>query len=271
MPNSITCRPAAVAGLFYPRDPATLGDEIRQLLSKARRPKLAGSLKGLIVPHAGYMYSGPVAASAYVLLEPLRKFIRRVVLVGPVHRVPIRGLALPPDRTFETPLGTIALDELAAGRLRALPQVSVNRAAHAMEHSIEVQLPFLQAVLDDFALVPLVVGDARTSEVAEALEKVWGGPETIIVASSDLSHYYSYSESRRIDQDTCDTITRLGPDLNHEQACGGTAINGLMKAAKSHSLSVRVLDLRNSGDTGGDRDRVVGYAAIALCGESGGR
>jgi len=263
----MSSRPPAVAGLFYPRDPVTLEAEVRQLLSKARRPKLAGPLKGLIVPHAGYMFSGPVAASAYVMLEPLRKQIRRVVLLGPVHRVPIRGLALPPDLSFETPLGTIAIDQLAAERLRALPYVSTHRAAHAMEHSIEVQLPFLQEVLDQFAVVPLVVGDARPSEVAEALEKVWGGPETIIVVSSDLSHYYSYSESRRIDQDTCDVIARLGTDLTHEQACGGTPINGLMRAAKRHQLSARVLDLRNSGDTCGERDRVVGYAAIALCGE----
>jgi len=269
MTHPLDSRPAAVAGLFYPRDPQELAHDVRDLLENAtgQRPPDTG-IKAIIVPHAGYIYSGPIAASAYALLKPKRDQIRRVVLLGPVHRVPIRGLALPTEASFATPLGTIAVDRIAAERLRALPQVSVSRAAHALEHSLEVQLPFLQEVLQDFTLVPLAVGDANSREVAEVLETVWGGPETLIVVSSDLSHYHSYADAQRRDRQTCDAITALRNELNHEQACGGTPINGLMEVARQHHLVPELLDLRNSGDTAGDRSRVVGYAAFAFT-ESG--
>lgn len=265
MPHTLESRPAAVAGLFYPRDPRELEHDVRAMLSAAsNRESPADKIKAIIVPHAGYIYSGPVAASAYALLKSQRDRIHRVVLLGPVHRVPIRGLALPADEAFATPLGTVAVDRITAERLRTLPQVSVSRAAHALEHSLEVQLPFLQEVLKTFTLVPLAVGDATTREVAEVLDLVWGGPETLIVVSSDLSHYHSYADAQQRDYDTCETIRQLGDRLNHEQACGGTPINGLMEIARRRHLAPELLDLRNSGDTAGDRGRVVGYAAFAF-------
>jgi len=270
MTPNLDIRPAAVAGMFYPREPQELARTVRTLLAvSAHRDIPTGAIKAVIVPHAGYIYSGPVAASAYALLAPQRTSIRRVVLLGPVHRVPVRGLALPAETVFTTPLGAVALDRLAIERLRALPQVSVSRAAHALEHSLEVQLPFLQQVLDEFTLVPLAVGDATAAEVAEVLETLWDGPETLIVVSSDLSHYHSYEEAQRLDRETCETIRELRSDVDHEQACGGTPINGLMEVARRRGLAPQLLDLRNSGDTAGDRARVVGYAAFAFT-ETGG-
>ncbi len=257
-----TIRPAAVAGMFYPGDRASLARDIQRLLDAASPSPLRP--KALIVPHAGYVYSGPVAASAYVLLKDLREVIRRVVLLGPVHRVWVQGLALPAVDAFETPLGRVYLDEAAMARLLQLPQVEVNEAAHAWEHSLEVHLPFLQTVLDDFTLVPLAVGGATPEQVAGALEQVWGGEETLIVVSSDLSHYLPYDQAKRIDQATVQAILDLRTDLVGEQACGAHPINGLMLAARRHHLTPHLLDLRNSGDTAGDKRQVVGYAAFAL-------
>jgi AmmeMemoRadiSam system protein B len=258
-------RPAAVEGLFYPAKAAGLAAELRSLLAAVPEGRAeSGRPKALIVPHAGYRYSGPVAASAYALLRALRGSVARVLLLGPVHRVPIRGLALPQARAFATPLGVVPIDEEAVDRIRGLRQVVVSRAAHSEEHSLEVQLPFLQEVLGAFALVPLAVGDASPEEVAEVIEALWGGPETLIVVSSDLSHYLPYDEARRIDAETCAAIGRLGRPLTHHEACGGTPINGLVLAARRHGLVPALLDLRNSGDTAGDRGRVVGYAAFAF-------
>ncbi len=257
-----TIRPAAVAGIFYPGDRRSLAADIKRML-KATRPAPLRP-KALIVPHAGYIYSGPVAASAYVLLKDLREVIRRVVLLGPVHRVWVQGLALPAADAFETPLGVVPLDEPAMARLLQLPQVEVNEAAHAWEHSLEVHLPFLQTMLDDFVLVPLAVGGATPEQVAEALELTWGGDETLIVVSSDLSHYLPYDQARHSDQTTVQAIMDLRSDLVGEQACGAHPINGLMLAARRHHLTPHLLDLRNSGDTAGDKRRVVGYAAFAL-------
>lgn len=265
-------RPPAVAGMFYPGESATLTREVKNLLSAARASPL--SPKALIVPHAGYIYSGPVAASAYAALVPLASVIRRVVLLGPTHRVPVRGLALPAAAAFSTPLGEIPIDAESAARLLKLPQVSVFEDAHAREHSLEVQLPFLQAVLRDFSLLPLAVGMASPEQVAEVLEAVWGGDETLIVVSSDLSHYLPYEKARKVDAVTAQAILHLEAGLDHEQACGATPINGLLLAARRHHLAPRLLDLRNSGDTAGSRDGVVGYAAFAFAragqpGESG--
>lgn len=267
---NVDARPAAVAGLFYPDNAATLRRDIHALLA-AVPPAiiLPHPPKALIVPHAGYIYSGPVAASAYAQLRPLRDRIRRVVMLGPVHRVPVRGLALPDVTAFSTPLGTVLLDRESVDRLRPLRQITISAAAHAMEHSIEVQLPFLQSVLDNFRLVPLAVGDATTEQVAEVIDTAWGGPETLIVVSSDLSHYLPYEHGRRVDIATCDAILHLRGELNHEQACGGTPINGLMQVARRRQLSPHLLDLRSSGDTAGDRARVVGYAALGFT-EGGG-
>jgi AmmeMemoRadiSam system protein B len=220
--------------------------------------------KAVIVPHAGYVYSGAIAASAYARLAPGGSAIRRVVLLGPTHRVAVRGLAVPTVRAFATPLGTVELDHPAVLAALALPQVVRSDAAHALEHSLEVQLPFLQAVLSNFAIVPFAVGDASPREVAEVIELLWGGPETLFVVSSDLSHYHRYADARAIDRATADAIERLAPQLEHEQACGATPINGLLLAAQRHALRPELLDLRNSGDTAGDPSRVVGYASFAF-------
>lgn len=256
-------RPAAVAGAFYPDNGQILSRDLDALLDAA--PPVHGTLpKALIVPHAGYIYSGPVAASAYRRLIAYRERITRVVLLGPAHRVPVRGLALPRTEAFATPLGHVRIDQAACDAIRALPQVVSSDAAHALEHSIEVQLPFLQKVLGEFALVPLVVGDASSEEVAQVLDRLWGGPETLIVISSDLSHYLPYALARRVDQETSAMILRLQTGISHEQACGGTPVNGLMVAAKRHGLKPELLDLRNSGDTAGGPEQVVGYAAFAF-------
>jgi hypothetical protein len=262
-------RPAAVAGMFYPGSKAALaGDLEAYLAAAATRPAATGRVpKVVIVPHAGYVYSGPVAASAYARLAPARGTITRVVLFGPVHRVPVRGLALPAARSFATPLGDVEIDQRAVALARTLPQVRESEAAHAHEHSLEVQLPFLQAVLGEFRLVPFAVGDASPRDVAEVAELLWGGPETLIVVSSDLSHFHRYADARQIDRATVEAILALEPDLDHEQACGATPVNGLLLAARSHGLRPELLDLRNSGDTAGDKARVVGYAAVAFCTE----
>ena len=262
-----TIRPTAVAGAFYPAQPQVLADTVRELLGAALIP--AGTPKALIVPHAGYVYSGRTAATAYNSLAQARTTIRRVVLLGPVHRVPVRGLAAPDADVFATPLGQIPIDRSAINTLGGLRQVVTSGAAHAWEHSLEVQLPFLQIVLGDFALVPLAVGDASAEEVAAVLERLWGGPETLIVISSDLSHFHSYREAQTLDRNTVDAILQLDHHIDHEQACGGTPINGLLLAAQRHGLHAQLLDRCNSGDASADglaadKSRVVGYAAFAF-------
>jgi len=258
-------RPAAVAGAFYPGDSATLIRQVDEFLGAVARPVPDDEWpKALIVPHAGYIYSGPVAAHAYRELERARGKLRRVVLLGPVHRVPVRGLALPGVDEFETPLGRIPVDDDAVRALAGLPQVTTSRAAHAHEHSLEVQLPFLQRVLGNFALVPLAVGTAATEEVAETIERLWGGPETIFVLSTDLSHYHRYDDARRVDGATLARISTFATDIRHDEACGATPLNGMLLVARRRGMTVRLLSACNSGDTAGDRDRVVGYSAFAL-------
>lgn len=259
-------RQAAVAGAFYAGQGQALSRDVAHLLAdaNAQSERVNGHIKALIVPHAGYQYSGPTAAQAYTQLAHVRPSIQRVVLLGPVHRVPVRGLALPGATAFATPLGEVEVDQAAIASLSGLQQVTVNPAVHAFEHSLEVQLPFLQTVLGDFKLVPLAVGDASADEVAEVLEVLWGGPETLIVISSDLSHYLSYHTAQEIDGKTVRAILDLNGPLTHQQACGGTPINGLMLAAKNHALQPRLLGVCNSGDTAGDKQRVVGYAAFAF-------
>jgi len=264
----LTTRPAAVAGMFYPDDPIELERTLTDLLASAGAAAPARPPKALIVPHAGYIYSGPVAATAYAQLAALRGRIRRVVLLGPTHRVYVRGLALPEADRFATPLGEIQLDREAMRGLADLPQVTRSAAAHQLEHSLEVQLPFLQKVLGDFQLLPLAVGEATADEVAAVLEQVWGGDETLIVISSDLSHFLPDALARKVDGGTVDAILALNPHLNHEQACGATPVNGLLLAARKHGLHPVALDVRNSSDTAGDPDRVVGYAAFAFHAEA---
>ena len=255
-------RSPAVAGLFYPAAPDELSHYVRRLLDDTQPQELIP--KALIAPHAGYIYSGPIAASAYATLAPIADRIRRVILLGPTHRVAVRGLALPGVDAFDTPLGRVEVDAAAAQAIAHLPQVSVSPQAHALEHSLEVHLPFLQSVLPDFRLLPLAVGMATPEEVAEVLEMLWGGDETLIVVSSDLSHYLPYASAQRTDKQTMQSILQLRQPIDHEQACGGTPINGLILCARRHRLIPHLLDLRNSGDTAGSRDQVVGYAALAF-------
>ncbi len=253
-------RKPAVAGMFYPEDATELRDRVDRLLTTAN--PVAACPKAIIVPHAGYIYSGAIAASAYRALETVAAQIRKVVLLGPSHRVGFQGLALSSASTFATPLGDIPVDTQTATLLDDLPQVRLLDEAHVLEHSLEVQLPFLQRMLPEFSLIPLVVGDASAEEVAEVIERLWNGEETLIVVSSDLSHYQAYDLAQRLDQATCRAIETLQPEkIGYQDACGRNPVNGLLLAARHHGLKVKTLDLRNSGDTAGPRDQVVGYGA----------
>ena len=207
---------------------------------------------------------GAIAASIYARLAPLRGSVSRVVLVGPAHRVYVEGVAIPSTQVFDSPLGAVPLDAEALAILRRLPFVEVSDLAHAHEHSLEVHLPFLQSVLGDFALVPVVVGDASPGQVAAMFDALWGGDETVIVVSSDLSHYLPYEAARQRDRATAGAILGLEPRLVPEEACGAGPINGLLEAARARGLRPELVDLRNSGDTAGSRDRVVGYGAFAF-------
>jgi hypothetical protein len=258
----MTARPAAVAGLFYPAGKTALQGTVSALLGEA--PASDEVAKAIIAPHAGYVYSGPTAACAYRLLEKRREQIRRVVLLGPAHRVYLHGMALPSVDAFSTPLGDVPIDAAGVRKALTLPGTQVSDEAHAQEHSLEVQLPFLQTVLDDFQLVPIVVGICPAHEVEAVIEALWGGDETLIVISSDLSHYHIYDDAREIDAQTTTRIEHRDAALDGEDACGAYALNGLMLAAKAHDLQVHTLDVRNSGDTAGDKRRVVGYGAYAL-------
>ncbi len=283
----MSVRAAAVAGTFYPRQAGELRRAVEAHLAAASAAGASGAerptrkspedgsttaaagarparVKAVIAPHAGYVYSGPTAGYSFARLrgEP---GVRRVVIIGPAHRVPVRGVALPGSEAFETPLGVVPVDEELASRIAGLGPVTVSRAAHAPEHSLEVELPFLQVALEEgFTVLPLVVGAARGEEVAQVLETVWGGDETRVVISSDLSHYHDYETARRLDGRTAEQILGLDARLSHDQACGATPVNGLLVAARGRGMEPRLLDLRNSGDTAGDRRQVVGYGAFAF-------
>ncbi len=259
-------RSPAVAGTFYPEHASELAGCVARYLADAVDLSIAETLrpKVLIVPHAGYVYSGPVAASAYRLLGAYRAEIQRIVLLGPAHREYLQGMAVPSVDGFAMPNGEVPLDIDTISQVLDLPSVVTSDRAHAMEHSLEVQLPFLQSVLNRFVLVPIVVGDCPSEDVAGLLEATWGGTETLIVVSSDLSHYRPYAVAQTSDAATTREILARSSTLTGEQACGAYAINGLMRVAVAHDLQVRVLDVRNSGDTAGDRSQVVGYGAYAL-------
>jgi hypothetical protein len=256
-------RPAAMAGTFYPGESSALAAEVATYLGAARGAR-APIPKAIIAPHAGYMYSGAIAGSIYARLAPLEGKVKRVVLAGPAHRVYVAGAAVPSVQGFASPLGTVPLDREALAALGELPFVEVSDAAHAREHSLEVHLPFLQSVLGPFALVPIVVGGASPDQMAMLFDTVWGGPETLIVVSSDLSHYLPYDSARGRDRDTARAIVALEATLVPEEACGAAPINGLLRAARRHGMIAELVDLRNSGDTAGGRDRVVGYGAFAF-------
>jgi len=263
--SALFIRMPAVAGMFYPGETRELAQNLAQMLGSAAHDAPQREVpKAIIAPHAGYIYSGPVAASVYALLAPARRRITRVVLLGPTHRVAVRGLALPGCRAFATPIGTVEIDRPAIEILRALPQVVISAQAHAHEHSLEVHVPFLQTVIERFTLVPLAVGRASAQEVAEVLDALWGGPETLIVVSSDLSHYLAYNDAQAVDRTTAQAILGLATDISHEQACGATPVTGLNHLARRRGLKPELIDLRNSGDTAGDRNRVVGYGSFAF-------
>jgi len=256
-------RPPAVAGMFYPADTTTLKHDIHSYLDQAATPRVQP--KAIVVPHAGYIYSGPVAASAYSHIIPIKHKIKRVVLLGPSHRVAFKGLAVPESDTFNTPLGDIAIDQTLIQTLSDLPQVITSDRAHQDEHSLEVQLPFLQEILGDFTLIPLVVGDAEQEEVAEVINALWGDEHTLIVISTDLSHYHEYHQAKQLDRATSDAIENLKPELiGYEDACGRNGLKGMMTIAQKKHLTAEIIDLRNSGDTAGDKSRVVGYGAYVF-------
>lgn len=254
----------AVAGVFYPAQTEELRAMVQQFLQTAKITEEVVP-KAVIAPHAGYIYSGSVAATIYAKIQAARNYIKKVVLLGPSHRVPLKGLAVPSSHYFATPLGKIALDTVGIESLLTLPQVTISEQAHLQEHSLEVQLPFLQEVLADFVLLPLVVGHATSIEVSEVLEKLWGNDETLIVVSSDLSHYYNAQTAQRLDQLTSQAIENLRPEqIAYEQACGRNAINGLLVSARRHKMRARTIHLCHSGDTTGHKDRVVGYGAYVF-------
>lgn len=257
-------RPPAVAGTFYPADAGALAAEVKRCL-QAGIGAAGVPPKALIAPHAGYAFSGAVAGSAFRALAPSAARLRRVVLLGPSHYVAFAGLALPAWTSFSTPLGELAVAADARAALTDLPQIVTSDRPHAREHSLEVELPFLQTMLGEFELVPLAVGDAEPEQVARVLERVWGGDETLVVVSSDLSHYLDYERARQRDATTAAAIVALDVRaMRAEDACGCNPIRGLLVAARRHGLVARQLDLRNSGDTAGPRDAVVGYGAFAF-------
>lgn len=257
-------RSPAVAGRFYSSDPEVLGQQLHYWLDVPLAHSPKSCPKVLMVPHAGYLYSGEVAARAFALLKPFSQQIRRVVLFGPMHRQGFCGIAIPSVDVFETPIGGIPIDRKMLASLLMNPGVLVSDEAHAFEHSIEVQLPFLRCVLDAFVLVPLAMGITEEARVGEVVERVWGGRETLLVVSTDLSHFLSGASARRRDQLTLRRILNLSPTLEAEDACGASAINGVLRAASARGLQAELLAATHSGETTGDMTRVVGYGAVAL-------
>ncbi len=264
VPATARVRPAAVSGLFYPADPTELRATVQRLLQADNSTAAQPGLKAIIAPHAGYVYSGPIAASVYRLLPSHAERIRRVVMIGPSHRVGLVGMAVPEMDAFETPLGAVRIDTELRDLALRLKTVQANDLPHADEHSLEVQLPFLQSTLRDFTLLPLAAGSAIPEEIAAVLEDLWGGPETLIVISTDLSHYQPYALARSIDDATQEAILDFSSRITGRQACGYVGLNGFLACAHRHELRIEPRDLRNSGDTAGDRARVVGYGAWAL-------
>lgn len=257
-------RRPAVAGMFYPGSAPELERVVDGFLAEATAgpsEEAAGVPKAVIVPHAGYVYSGSTAAKAYARVVPAAGTITRVIMFGPCHRVAVRGLALPRATAFRTPLGDIPIARLD---LADLPQVVVSDEAHAQEHSLEVQLPFLQRALGEFELVPFAVGQASSAEVAEVVDRCWGGPETLLVFSSDLSHYHPYDDAQRLDAETVGRMLAFDGPIDPMRACGAKPVNGLLVSAARRGLGSELLGLCNSGDTAGEKDHVVGYAAIGV-------
>jgi len=259
----MSTRAAAVAGYFYEANPDRLKHDISRLLD-TQDVTVEAFPEALIVPHAGYVYSGSIAACAYKCLLPDTDQVSRVLLIGPAHRVYVDGMAIPSVDYFATPLGDIPLDQPALDRIGTLPGVRVLDEAHRQEHCLEVQLPFLQTILGEFKLLPVLVGGADAEQVAAVVDAFADEPQTLVVISSDLSHFLEYDEARRTDSQTCELVLNKATGLSGKQACGAAAINGLMASRRVKDLQVKLLQACNSGDTAGQRDRVVGYAAFAL-------
>ena len=261
-------RPPAVAGLFYPDDALELQRTVDHLLEQATAdtPETLPRIKAIIAPHAGYIYSGPIAAAAYRQLSGMRQQIKRVAVFGPSHRVALNGLAVPDTDYFSTPLGRIPLDKNTIGQLLRHPQVSRSNLAHGQEHSLEVQLPFLQRLLGNFQLIPIVVGEASGEAVADVIGKLLDDSEDLlIVISSDLSHYHDYTTAQSLDHRTSAAIETLqGDRIGYNDACGCNPIKGLLHVARQRGWHAHTIDLRNSGDTAGDKSRVVGYGAYVF-------
>lgn len=259
----MTIRTAAVADSFYPADCDLLRSQVSDFMRFEGFNKLIP--KALIVPHAGYVYSGSTAGCGYALVKKLSQTVKRVILIGPCHRIWIKGLAVPDCQYFETPLGKVKIDSTALTELLKFPQVSISAEAHAQEHSLEVQLPFLQLIFPQFELLPIVVGEISVEELAEVIEFLWGGEETLLVVSSDLSHFLEYDTAVNCDTKTSDAIEKLQIDfISQSMACGSSAIKALLTVAKKKHLSVKTIKQCNSGDTAGSKDRVVGYGTYAI-------
>lgn len=276
--TSFNSRPAAVAGLFYPDAVGDLHLLLNAYLHRSAQSndintrqinKVAGLPKALIVPHAGYVYSGAAAGAGFAAILPCAPHIRRVVLFGPAHRVAFKGIAVADCNAFETPLGQVPVDLASVQQLQDFPQVIASNRAHAQEHSLEVQLPFLQSMLTDFSIVPLVVGDASPEAVKAVMALLWGGEETLVVVSSDLSHYHDYDTAQQLDRRTCEAIERLDDrPIGYEQACGCVALRALLLMARTKGMRANTVALCNSGDTAGDKSRVVGYGSWVFAYES---
>lgn len=262
--GNTSARLPAVSGLFYPDDAHELREVVSGYLRQHSSATPAAPPKALIVPHAGYIYSGGIAAAAYATVASLRQTIRRIVLIGPSHRVYLRGMAVPAASSFATPLGNIEIDQTLKASLLQGGAVIESDTPHAQEHSLEVQLPFLQLLFDEFTLLPLVLGSVSPEHVAAALATVWGDSATLVLVSSDLSHYHAYTQARQIDAATSAAILRREATLVGEQACGAVGINGLLHLAGQRALPISEIARCNSGDTAGDRSRVVGYGAFAV-------
>ena len=263
MGTPMNIREAAVAGSFYEADANCLQQHVMALLTGAHTDT-PFSPQALIVPHAGYVYSGSTAAQAYRALAPRADKIERVILFGPAHRVSLQGMAVPSVDAFATPLGNVPLDRTRIQQAAALPGVCVSDEAHRLEHSLEVQLPFLQSVLGQFSLVPIVVGHCDAQRVAALMDTLWGGQETLLVVSTDLSHFHTYDKAVQLDTLTCDRLRAKENTFSGEDACGAYALNGLMSTLHCRSLQVELVALCNSGDSAGSMDRVVGYGAFIV-------
>lgn len=264
-PNKI--RPTAVAGMFYPSDPRELQTMVSGYLSQTRPLESvhASDIKAIIAPHAGYVYSGPIAASVYRYLEDLESPVANVILIGPSHRIPLLGLATSSADYFNTPLGNISINRTITDELNSLPFVTELDQAHSMEHSLEVHLPFLQLTLGEFQLVPIVAGDATAQQVDQLITLALRHENSLLVISSDLSHYHDYRTAQQLDSETCEAIETLSvEDLDSTHACGFIPVRGLLKYAKEHGLTAKTVDCRNSGDTAGPRNEVVGYGAYVF-------